>query len=179
MGQGSGEEHNRRRAAGTRLTVLARQLWQRFDRRVGEIGVSRAQWRVIAVVAGHPGATQRLVGELLEVSEVQAGRLIDRLCDEGYLQRRECATDRRARLIYLTDAAQPVLLSMSELARVEENQAFAGFDEQDLDNLESMLDRISRNVAAARGAAAKASPPESRKRPLPEDETRDDHETPG
>jgi DNA-binding MarR family transcriptional regulator len=159
MVQGSGNGQNKRRAAGTRLTVLARQLWQRFDRSVGEFGVSRAQWRLIAVVAARPGATQRLIGELLEVSEVTAGRLIDRLCAEGYLRRQECATDRRARSVYLTEAAQPVLERMSELARIEEDEAFAGFTEQDLDALESLLDRISRNVAAARAgydASAKA-----------------------
>jgi MarR family transcriptional regulator for hemolysin len=170
MEQISGKETNRKRAAGTRLTVLARQLWQRFDRSVGEFGVSRAQWRLIAVVAARPGATQRLVGELLEVSEVQAGRLIDRLCDDGYLQRLKCATDRRARSVYLTEAAQPVLERMSELARVEEDEAFAGFSEQDLDKLESLLDRISRNVAGARAAPAKSLPPEPSKK-LPARET--------
>jgi DNA-binding MarR family transcriptional regulator len=164
MKQNSGEETNRKRAAGTRLTVLARQLWQRFDRSVTEFGVSRAQWRLIAVVAARPGATQRLVGELLEVSEVTAGRLIDRLCDEGYLRRQESATDRRARCVYLTDAAQPVLERMSELARIEEDEAFAGFSEQDLDKLEGLLDRISRNVAMARAAPAKTLPPESQKK---------------
>jgi len=158
MGKSPGNNVNNKRTAGTRLTVVSRQLWQRFDRSVNEFGVSRAQWRLIAVVAARPGATQRLVGELLEVSEVQAGRLIDRLCEDGYVQRVECATDRRARAVYLTDAAQPVLERMSELARIEENQAFAGFTDQDLDTLETLLDRISRNVAAARTAPAKTAP---------------------
>ncbi len=159
MGQIAGEDGNKKRAAGARLTVVARQLWQRFDRSVGEIGVSRAQWRLIAVVSRNPGATQRLIGEVLEVSEVTAGRLIDRLCDEGYLERREHATDRRAHSVYLTQAAQPVLDRLSELARIEEDEAFAGLDEQALTKLEALLDTISRNVAEARGAPAQTLPP--------------------
>jgi MarR family transcriptional regulator, transcriptional regulator for hemolysin len=152
---------SRKRIAATRLTVIARQLWQRFDRSVGAIGVSRAQWRLIAVVSRRPGATQRLVAEVLEVSEVTAGRLIDRLCAEGYLERRECATDRRARSIHLTPAAQPVLDRLGELARVEEDEAFAGIDAADLDRLEALLDRIARNVASARGGPARAMAPDA------------------
>jgi DNA-binding MarR family transcriptional regulator len=161
MEESAPEPGNKKRAVGTRLTVVARQLWQRFDRLVGEIGVSRAQWRLIAVVSLRPGATQRVVAEALEISEVSAGRLIDRLCAEGYLERRESAADRRAHSVYLTQAAQPVLDRLSELARVEENEAFAGFAKHELDKLESLLDRIAHNVAVARGDFARVPPAKS------------------
>jgi MarR family transcriptional regulator for hemolysin len=139
---------------GTRLTLVARQLWQRFDRRVEGIGVSRAQWRVIAAVASHPGAMQRMIAELLEISEVTAGRLIDRLCAEGYLERRSSATDRRARSLHLTPLSQPVLDQLGALARISEGEAFAGISAQDLARFEVLLDRIAQNVARARAAGA-------------------------
>ncbi len=142
-----------KRAVGTRLTLVARQLWQRFDRRVDGIGVSRAQWRVIVAVATHPGAIQRNIAEMLEISEVTAGRLIDRLCADGYLERRDSATDRRARTVHLTPASQPVLDQLGELARIGEQEAYAGFSPQELATFESLLDRIAKNVARARTAA--------------------------
>ena len=141
---------NRKRNVALRLTVLTRQLWQRFDRRVERIGVSSAKWRLIAAVGRRPGTTQRLIAELLEISEVTAGRLIDRLCADGYLERRENPNDRRANCVYLTAIALPLLEQLGELARIEEDEIFAGLTDDDLAKLESLLDAIARNIAGGR-----------------------------
>lgn len=106
---------------------------------------------MIAVVASRPGATQRIIAEALEVTAATAGRLIERLCEEGYLERRESPTDRRARNVSLTPAAQPVLDQLVALAAIHDAETFAGLNDQDVATLESLLDRIAANVAQARG----------------------------
>ena len=68
--------------------MVARQLGRGFDQAIETTGMSRAKFGVIAIAARHPGATQRMIAELLEVTEVTAGRLIERLCADGYLERR-------------------------------------------------------------------------------------------
>jgi len=138
------------------LTVLARQLRISFDQAVEQSGLTRAKWTLIAAVARHPGATQRLIAEALEVREITAGRLIDRLCDEGYLKRQESPNDRRAYCVYLTPVAQPVLDKLDELAKVHEAAIFAGFDGQDLEQLDALLDTISRNLSDFRSQRAAA-----------------------
>jgi MarR family transcriptional regulator, transcriptional regulator for hemolysin len=130
-----------------KLTVVARQLRVAFDQSVEQSGVTRAQWTLIAAVARNPGATQRTIAEALEVREITAGRLVDRLCDEGYLRREANPSDRRAYCLYLTPAAQPVLDKLDQLAKVHEAAIFAGFDAEDLDRLESLLDVIARNLS--------------------------------
>jgi MarR family transcriptional regulator for hemolysin len=140
---------NQKRAIGRKLAVISRQLWLRFDQRVQSSGLTRAKWSLIAAVAVNPGATQRLIAGRLEVTEVTAGRLIDRLCADGLLERRENPNDRRGYCVFLTPAAQPLLQTMGEVARVHEDEAFAGIDDQDLELLDKLLDTISRNVAAA------------------------------
>lgn len=149
---------NRKRDVALRLTVLTRQLWQRFDRRVERIGVSSAKWRLIAAVGRRPGTTQRLIAELLEISEVTAGRLIDRLCADGYLERRENPNDRRANCVYLTPIAQPLLEQLGELARIEEEEIFAGLDDDDLAKLESLLEAMARNIGARSGSVRELAP---------------------
>jgi MarR family transcriptional regulator for hemolysin len=130
-----------------KLTVVARQLRVTFDQSAERSGLTRAQWHMIAAVARNPGVTQRLIAEALEVREITAGRLIDRLCDEGYLRREAHPSDRRAYCVYLTPAAQPVLDKLDELAKVHETAIFAGFDAEDLDRLDKLLDAISGNLA--------------------------------
>jgi MarR family transcriptional regulator, transcriptional regulator for hemolysin len=129
------------------LTVVARQLRVAFDQAVEQSGLTRAKWTLIAAVARNPGATQRLIAEALEVREITAGRLVDRLCDEGYLRREENPTDRRAYCLYLTPAAQPVLDTLDELAKVHEAAIFAGFDAEDVESLDALLDTIARNLS--------------------------------
>jgi MarR family transcriptional regulator for hemolysin len=129
------------------LTVVARQLRVTFDQSAEASGLTRAQWHLIAAVARNPGATQRIIAEALEVREITAGRLIDRLCDEGYLRRDANPSDRRAYCVYLTPVAQPVLDKLDELAKVHEAAIFAGFGGDDLERLDALLDAIARNLS--------------------------------
>ena len=140
---------HRKRDISLRLSVLARILRNNFDRQVSALNVTRSQWAMIAVVAHQPGATQRMIADALEMSEASAGRLIDRLCTEGLLDRRARDDDRRARAVYLTDAAKPLLEKLSIIAASNEDRLFRDFSEAELETLKSLLDRVYGNVASS------------------------------
>lgn len=135
-----------KRGIALRFTVLARLLRNNFDRQVAGLHVTRSQWAMIAVVARVPGATQRCVAEALEMSEASAGRLIDRLCADGLLERRERDDDRRARAVYLTDAAEPLLAKLATIACDIEAHMFKGFSDSELERLQDYVDRIYANT---------------------------------
>lgn len=134
------------RNASLKLTVIARQLRAHFDQSVVRLGVTRSQWTVVAVVARHPGATQRSIADMLEIAEASAGRLIDRLCADGLLERRPKDDDRRAHAVFLTERGQTITAQLAGIARENEQVAFAGFDHGDLDRLNALLDMISGNI---------------------------------
>jgi len=138
------------RAIGLKLSVIAHQLRQRFDQAVEHDGLSRAKWRVIVAVARNPGTTQRAIAAMLEITEVTAGHLIDKLSGDGYLERREHPTDRRAYRIHLTPASQPLLARLEEVAKIHEEETFADLSADDLASLNGLLDRIAHNLTAAR-----------------------------
>lgn len=129
-----------------RIGVLARLLRSNFDREVAEFNVTRSQWSMIAVVARYPGATQRMIAEALNMSEASAGRLIDRLCAEGLLERRDRDDDRRARAVHLTPAAEPLLLKLAQAANKSEEKLFKGFSQNELVELDGYLGRIYDNM---------------------------------
>jgi MarR family transcriptional regulator for hemolysin len=152
----------RKRAIAGKLTVIARQLWQRFDHIVESDGLSRAKWSMIVAVARNPGGTQRAIASLLEIKEATAGQLIDRLCADGYLERREHPKDRRAYCVYLTTAAQPLLGRLEAIAKVHENETFAGIEENELVLLNALLERVARNLATSRSRyEGTKSPPDN------------------
>jgi len=148
---------NKRRAIGLKLSLIARQLRLNFDQGVARKGLTRAKWTLIAAVSSNPGATQRVIAQVLEVSEITAGRLIDRLCEEGYLQRLESHTDRRAYRLFIAAGARPVLDQLEEVARGHEEQIFAGFDCEDVEKLDELLGVIARNLSAAKSVRAAAA----------------------
>jgi MarR family transcriptional regulator, transcriptional regulator for hemolysin len=151
---GTSSSKNKRRSIALKLSVIARQMRLDFDQGVKPRGLTRAKWTLIAAVARNPGATQRLIAQALEVSEITVGRLIDRLCAEGYLKRREDPSDRRAYRLYLAAGAQPVLEKLDELAKIHEAEIFAGFDSEDLEKFDELLEAIARNLSAAKSVRA-------------------------
>jgi MarR family transcriptional regulator, transcriptional regulator for hemolysin len=131
-----------------RISIVARLMRISFDERARSVGVTRAQWRTIATVRFAPGSTQREIAEMLEVREVTAGRHIDRLCEQGWAERRPDASDRRVHRIYLTPSATPLLEQLDALGEAEQVAALAGFDDDEIALFESFLARMSDNLGS-------------------------------
>ena len=91
---------------GYTMTDVARLLRTVFERRVRSLGLTRAQWVVIARVHRHPGLSQTEVAVLLEIEKATAGRLVDRMEAKGWLERRPDPNDRRVNRLHLTAAAE-------------------------------------------------------------------------
>lgn len=149
---------NLRRGIGLKMTVLARQMRQRFDERVEQMGVTRAKWILIAAVAGNPGSTQRELAARLEVSDVTAGRMIDRVCADGLIERRENPQDRRAYRVCLTAAAQPLLTKLAAAAEAYEEEMFSAMAEAELATLDALLDKLAAHVGGARREITERKP---------------------
>ncbi|MGI9425744.1 MAG: MarR family winged helix-turn-helix transcriptional regulator [Hyphomicrobiaceae bacterium] len=91
---------------GYTMTDVARLLRTVFERRVRSLGLTRAQWVVIARVHRHPGLSQTEVAVLLEIEKATAGRLVDRMEAKGWLERRPDPNDRRVNRLHLTAEAE-------------------------------------------------------------------------
>ena len=138
---------NLRRNISLKLAIIARQMRAHFDDAVADLGVTRSQWTVIAVVSSRPGVTQRVVAEALEISEASAGRLIDRLVTEGFVERRRKEDDKRAHAVYLTDKGERLTGQLAELGLDSEAAAYEGIATEDLDKLEELLETIAGNLS--------------------------------
>ncbi|MGK2909281.1 MAG: MarR family winged helix-turn-helix transcriptional regulator [Sphingobium sp.] len=138
---------NLKREASRKLALIGRQLRAHFDQSVVRLGVTRSQWTAIAAVVRYPGATQRTIANLLDITEVSAGRLIDRLCADGLAERRQKDDDKRAHAIFLTESGHNITSQLSDIARENEDVAFAGFRSHDLERLNMLLDTISDNIS--------------------------------
>src|SRR5690349_2775122 len=100
---------------GFLLHDAARLLRKRFDQRARGLGLTRAQWQVLAHVNRQEGLNQTALAEILEIEPITLVRLLDRLEAAGLIERRVHPRDRRVRLLYVTEKARPVLAEMQAL----------------------------------------------------------------
>ena len=69
-------------------------------------GITRAQWAVLAKLERTEGLKQSELADMMEMQPITLTRLIDRLCNNDLIERREDPKDRRANRLYLRPAAR-------------------------------------------------------------------------
>ncbi|HUA55020.1 MAG TPA: MarR family transcriptional regulator [Candidatus Sulfotelmatobacter sp.] len=136
------------RTLGFVLHDVARVLRKRFEQRAREaqLGLTRAQWSVLAHLARQEGINQTALAQILEIEPITLVRLLDRLQAAGLVERRPDQSDRRARVLYLTPAAHPLLEQIWGLAAVVREEAMAGLPDRERDQLMGMLLKIKGNL---------------------------------
>lgn len=151
------------RSFGFLLHDIARLLRKRFDQRARVLGLSRAQWQVLAHLSRHEGINQSGLAEILEIENITLGRLIDRMEEAGWVERRADRNDRRARLLYTTEKVAPVMERMRALAEETRNEALAGLADGEREALIERLIQVRANLSErglpAPGEPAVAEPP--------------------
>ncbi len=126
----------------------AARLWRRnFDRSARAHDLSRARWQVLWHLDQAQGLKQAELAERLDVAPISLGRQLDNLEQEGLVERRRDARDRRCYRIYLTDAAQPALHVLKALANESRSKALAGLSQPEIEHLHNLLSRIRLNLS--------------------------------
>src|SRR5580658_8827737 len=96
---------------GHRLHAVGRLLRRRFERSVRQAGlpITRLQAALLIYIARHPGVGQTAAASDLDIEPIALVRMLDRLHEEGLVERHAHPTDRRARTLWLTALAWPVV----------------------------------------------------------------------
>ena len=125
---------------------IARLLRKRFDQRARNLGLTRAQWLALAVLRRYPGIHQAELADRLDVEPMTVARLVDRLEQSGWLERRTDSKDRRAKRLYLTERVQSIISQIRELSVQTRKDALSGFTEEEHTVFVSLLKRVKRNI---------------------------------
>jgi MarR family transcriptional regulator for hemolysin len=130
----------------------ARMLRTYADQRARQFGISRSQWTVLMRLDRFEGLKQSELAEVLDLQPISLTRLLDRLAENGLIERRPDPNDRRANRLYLTPAARPLLTQLSELGEDVMGTVLDKMDEASRERLLKDLDAIKDNL---RGAIAR------------------------
>src|SRR5437763_1389712 len=134
--------------SGAMLHDVARLISRRFERRARQTGlpITRQQARALLLIARNEGLSQAAVATMLDIEPIALVRILDRLHEEGLVERHAHATDRRVRTLWLTPLAWEVVDRVLAINAEIREEACAGLSPAAREALMTALGHMKGNL---------------------------------
>ena len=136
---------------GIRLGFLihdvSRMRRSAYDQFMKPLGITRAQWWVLAHLSRHDGMMQTQLADVLEVGKASLGDVIESLEGGGWVQRRPDPADKRAKRVYLTKPAQTLIKRMTVMENDFNSQILADLSDEELTDVVRVLIKIKHAIS--------------------------------
>ncbi|MBC7254437.1 MAG: MarR family transcriptional regulator [Actinobacteria bacterium] len=126
------------------LGVIMRIRGNAFRRAVGKHGVTLPQFFLLKMVNVHGEMTVTQASQVMMVAAPTASRMIDNLCEKGWLERWKDPENRRLTRVRLTREGREIL---AELGEMQKEEFLKLIDDHDLREIESFLGWLERFTA--------------------------------
>src|SRR5438045_3843652 len=130
------------RSFGFLVNDVARLFGRGFEHNGRRLGLTRAQCRTLGYIARNEGINQAGLADLLEIRPMTLVRQIDRMEEAGWIERRPHPADRRARRLFLTAKARPILGRILDVANETRDEALARLKPAEAGQLIDLLKRV-------------------------------------
>jgi MarR family transcriptional regulator for hemolysin len=141
--------HPDKRELAFAINDVGRLLRTFADHEAGRFGMTRAKWAVLARLDRFEGLKQAELAEMLDLQPISLTRLLDGLCANGLIERRADPDDRRAKRLFLTPAARPLLDRLTDLGEELMGSVLVGLDTSQVASLLASLTTIKENLRKA------------------------------
>lgn len=135
---------------GFLLKDVSRLSSKNFERHADavKLGLTLEQCKVLANLQRNQGISQVRLACLTETDPMTLVRVLDRMEQDGWLERRPDPIDRRKWRLYLKPAAQLIMQQVWTIADRARSESLSGLDTVEVDQLTNMLERVHRNLSA-------------------------------
>jgi MarR family transcriptional regulator for hemolysin len=130
------------------IVDIARLMRRRFEAALEDVdtGLTVAEARTLAFVWRNPGLRQAAVAERMFVEPMTLVGYLDSLQGAGLVRRTVDPDDRRAKLITLTDNADPILEKIEVAINRMREEALANMSAERQDELAAILETMKHNL---------------------------------
>ena len=127
------------------------RIWKTgLDRRLKFLGLSQAAWMAVAVAAkSDQPLSQTELANAVGVEAPTMVPMLDRLVRDGLVQRLPSATDRRIKLVALTDAGRALYDKLKAEANAYRKEVLAGVDPAALKQATLLLEQLRDTLETA------------------------------
>lgn len=150
--EGPAEDTGDAAREGIRLGFLihdvSRMRRSAYDQFMRPLGITRAQWWVLAHLSRHDGMMQTQLADVLEVGKASLGDVIEGLESGGWVERRPDPSDKRAKRVYLTRPAQGLIKRMTLMEHDFNSQILRDLNSSERNELIRSLLKIKHAMAS-------------------------------
>ena len=127
---------------------VSRLCAKRFAHNAHELELTLPQCKVLANLARNEGISQARLADLTETDPMTLVRTLDRMQEDGWIERRPDPTDRRAYRLYLREPARPIVERIWKIAEQTRSEALVVLDSSERELLVNLLERIHGTLLA-------------------------------
>ena len=138
---------DRLRNFGFLVRDVSRLSAKHFQRNARELELSLPQCKVLGYLSRNEGISQARLAELTETDPMTLVRTLDRMQQDGWIERRPDPADRRAHQLFLREAAKPVLQRIWKIADQARNEVLAELGTAEREQLIELLERVHRTLS--------------------------------
>ena len=134
------------------IFFLFGQIYGRRDIQLGKslrpLGLSAAQWRVLATLSNVDGCTINRLADLTVIDRTTLSRTLDRMETGGLIARRQVRNDKRSFEIRLAPGGRRALERIWPVVEYHNRRAIAGLTQRELEELRRIVRKMIANVAS-------------------------------
>jgi MarR family transcriptional regulator for hemolysin len=128
---------------GLTIGEVARCWRTKLNERLRPLGLSQSRWMVLLHLSKRgDGVVQKALAEWLGIEGPTLVRILDRMTEDGWIERRASTTDRRAKTVHLTERASAVIRQINQVAAQLRSELLVEVDPDDIDACMRVLRQI-------------------------------------
>jgi len=137
---------DRQQNYGFLLRDVSQRYTDRFEQHARQLALTLMQCKVLVHLDKNEGISQARLAQLTAIEPMMMVRLLNRMEEERFLERRSDPVDRRARRLYLTEQARPLVDEIWRLAAKTRAEMFANVSRQDRETFLRVLEQAQQNL---------------------------------
>ena len=142
---------------GQVLFGTARAWRTKLDQRLRPLGLSQGKWRtLIHLSQGGNKLTQKEIAERMGIEGPTLAGLLDRLQEDGWVERRGSPDDRRCKIVHLQRRSKAVLERIFNTAHELRHELIENVPQDDLQTCIRVLDEIRAKAEQSTNGGRKA-----------------------
>ena len=117
-----------------------------LEKELNKTGVYRSQHQFLMYVSKNPNASQKEIADRYHISTATVAVTLKKLEKSGYIHRIVQQEDNRFNQICITERGRAVVEKSKEFFQATEKNMFHGFNDEELNELKSYLERLQENL---------------------------------
>ncbi len=129
-------------ALARRLVILNREMFKRVDAAMGDFEFGAGSYPYLLAVYFNDGCTQQALSDKLRVDKAATTRVLSRLEQDGFIERRRSSANRREIRVHCLPKAERAVETIGEIIDREMSQLLGPLTPQERDEFCKVMARL-------------------------------------